>query len=164
MMVKTATHYTMKFWSGRNRNAPYWLRKRKNRTAVWFHNLETARYYTSGIAVGVYECKRLFLTMNIFDKYLVGEACFQLFGTAKSVLRGIFSGNISLPNITRGIFRKNLLLDKYFELKYFSGSRFFPNKYLGVWRSQANMSVDRVWTPWQTAVKELFRLKLVSCV
>ena len=28
----------------------------------------------------------------------------------------------------------------------------------------SKMSIDRVWTPWQTAVKELFTLKLVSCV
>jgi len=67
---------------------------------------------------------RLIFSSNIWVK--------SFSGAAKSVLQGIFSGNISLQNFTRAIFPKNLLLEKYFEPKYFLGSRFLANKNLGV--------------------------------
>ena len=67
---------------------------------------------------------RLIFSRNIWVKFFSGAA--------KSVLQGIFSGIISLQNFTRAIFPKTLLLEKYFEPKYFLGSRFFANKYLGL--------------------------------
>ena len=53
----------------------------------------------------------------------------------------IFYPNISLQNFTRAIFPKNLLLEKYFEPKYFLGSKFLADKNLGVGRAQGVLRV-----------------------